>query len=865
MPLASGTRLGPYEILASIGAGGMGEVYRARDETLDRTVALKVLPRHMSEDLEALARFEREAKAVAALAHPNILAIFNFGRQGDVVFAVMELLEGETLRARLAASVLAPRKAADYGLQICRALAAAHAKGIVHRDLKPENVFITADGRLKVLDFGLAKVARAQVPAGHDPRGRETVDLTPSTEPGTVMGTVGYMSPEQVRGEEVDHRSDIFSFGAILYEMLSGRRAFTGDSAVETMSAVLKSEPPDLTETNRSLNPAFEHVVRHCLEKRPEERFQSARDLAFQLETLTGSSPTSGANVVAASERRALPRRFREFAVALGFAVVLAAGYVAGRRSVASPSPSFRQITFRSGSVSAARFAPDGQTIVYSAAWGGSPVEILATRPESPESRALGFTAAGVFGISSTGELAIALGCEFFWGGCHGILSRVPLEGGSPRQLLKDVHEADWTPDGRDLAVVRDAEGKHRLELPVGHVLYETAGWISNARVSPRGDLVAFIDHRSIADDGGSVAVVDSAGKVRTLAGGWSSAWGLAWPPSGQEIWFTAAEKGRVQALRAVTLAGEQRVILAIPARLILHDVSRRGQVLLARESARTGLMCLAPGQPKERDLSWFDGSRSTDISRDGRRVLFCERGEGTRAASTAYLRATDGAPAEKLGEGRPLALSPDGEWALTVTEGPPEALVLLPTGVGEPKTLPSGPLASYFGAAFFSGGDRLLLLAAEPGRPRRCYVQDLGGGPPRAVSPEGASVDFTGNPIAPDGRWFAARGTDGRVTVFPIDGGPARPIDGLDASEVPLAWSADGGSLFVWSREELPARVLRVDLATRSHALWKELQPADQAGIVGILSVNLTPDGKSYAYTYDHRQVELYVADGLR
>jgi hypothetical protein len=682
MPVAPGTRLGPYEILAPLGTGGMGEVYRARDGKLDRTVAVKVLPPHMTEDREALARFEREAKAVAALSNPGILAIFDFGSQEGVAYAAMELLDGETLRARLISGPLSPRKAVDYGLQICQALAAAHEKGIVHRDLKPDNVFLTLEGRVKVLDFGLAKLARPKAPPGHDPGRGETLDLTPMTEPGTVMGTVGYMSPEQVRGEETDHRSDVFSFGSILYAMLSGRRAFKGDSAVETMSAILKSEPPDLVESNRSLNPAFERIVRHCLEKRPGERFQSARDLAFQLEALSGTSSTGGSGV--GYPTGVGRRRLRPMLVPLGFLVILAAGFLAGRRSVVPKTPTFQQITFRRGSVSAARFGPDGETVVYSAAWEGAPVEVLTTRLESPESRSLGLASAGVFAVSSSGEMAIALGCEFFWGGCHGTLSRVPLEGGSPREMLNDVHEADWTPDGRELAVVRDAEGRHRLELPLGHVLYDTAGWISSARVSPRGDLVAFIDHPSTTDDGGSIAVVDRSGKLKTLSPGWSSAWGLAWQPAGREVWFTAAQRGRVQSLWAVTLGGDARVVLRAPARLILHDVSPTGRVLLAHENARTGLRCLAPGQSKERDLSWFDGSTATDLSRDGRQLLFCERGGGTRAAPTAYLRDTDGSPATNLGEGRPLALSPDGSRAVTVKTGPPESLVLLPTGAGE-------------------------------------------------------------------------------------------------------------------------------------------------------------------------------------
>ncbi len=859
MPVAPGTRLGPYEILAPLGSGGMGEVYRARDSKLDRTVAVKVLPPHMSEDREALARFEREAKAVAALSNPGILAIFDFGSQEGVAYAAMELLEGETLRARLLSGPVSPRKAVDYGLQICQALAAAHEKGIVHRDLKPENVFLTHEGRVKVLDFGLAKVAR---PKASDSGRGETLDLTPMTEPGTVMGTVGYMSPEQVRGEETDHRSDIFSFGSILYEMLSGRRAFKGDSAVETMSAILKSEPPELVESNRSLNPAFERIVRHCLEKRPGERFQSARDLAFQLEALSGTSGPSGSGVgYPAGVGR---RRLRPMLVPLGLLVILGAGFLAGRKSVVPKRPTFQQITFRRGSVSAARFGPDGETVVYSAAWEGAPVEILTTRLESPESRSLGFASAGVFAVSSSGEMAIALGCEFFWGGCHGTLSRVPLEGGSPREMLNDVHEADWTPDGRELAVVRDAEGRHRLELPIGHVLYETAGWISSARVSPRGDLVAFIDHPSTTDDGGSIAVVDRSGKSKTLSGGWSSAWGLAWQPAGREVWFTAAERGRVQSLWAVTLEGEARAVLRAPARLILHDVSPGGRVLLAHENARTGLRCQAPGESKERDLSWFDGSSATDLSRDGRQILFCERGEGTRATATAYLRDTGGSPATNLGEGRPLALSPDGSRAVTVKAGPPESLVVLATGAGEPRTLPAGPLKTYLDASFFPSGDRLVILASEPGHARRVYVQDLAGGPPRAVSPEGSSVDFAGNPVSPDGRLLAVRGADGRVVVLATEGGEARPVGGLEPGAVPLGWSLDGRGLFAWAREQLPARIVRVDLATGKSQLWKELRPLDVAGIVGISTVNLTPDGRSYAYTYDHRNAELYLAEGL-
>ena len=293
MALNTGSRLGPYEISAPLGAGGMGEVYRARDAKLKRDVAIKVLPQSLAQDPDALARFEREALAVAALSHPNILSIFDFGNQGGVAYAVMELLEGETLRGKLDAGPISQKQAVDYALQVAKGLSAAHDKGVVHRDLKPENLFVTNDGHLKILDFGLAKRVEAVAP------GKQTSAPTASgyTEAGTVMGTVGYMSPEQVKGLPVDHRSDLFSFGTILYEMLSGKRAFKRDSSAETMAAILMQEPPELSESGRNISPALDRVVRHCLEKNRERRFQSARDIEFALEEMSSPMVTSAAQL----------------------------------------------------------------------------------------------------------------------------------------------------------------------------------------------------------------------------------------------------------------------------------------------------------------------------------------------------------------------------------------------------------------------------------------------------------------------------------------------------------------------------------------------------------------------------------------
>ncbi|MEX0878719.1 MAG: protein kinase [Thermoanaerobaculia bacterium] len=319
MTLAAGSKLGPYEILSAIGAGGMGEVYRAKDPRLGREVAIKVLPASFSQDADRLRRFEQEAKAAGVLNHPNITAVYDIGSHDGAPYVVQELLEGETLRSALAGGKLSPRKTVDYALQIAHGLAAAHEKGIVHRDLKPENLFVTKDGRLKILDFGLAKLTETEGPGSP---GTSLPTETRGTEPGVVLGTLGYMSPEQVRGKPADARSDIFSFGAILYEMLSGKRAFHGDSAADTMSAILKEDPPDLSFTNQNISPGLERIVRHCLEKNPEQRFHSAHDLAFDLDTL--SSATGAAQVDRGVPAGRSSRARRALLVAAGLAVVLA-------------------------------------------------------------------------------------------------------------------------------------------------------------------------------------------------------------------------------------------------------------------------------------------------------------------------------------------------------------------------------------------------------------------------------------------------------------------------------------------------------------------------------------------------------------
>ena len=450
MTLASGTKLGPYEIISPLGAGGMGEVYRARDSRLKRDVAVKVLPRALSADPDRLRRFEQEALATAALNHPNILAVFDIGSSDGSPYVVSELLEGETLRDRLRSGPIPLRKALDYALQAAHGLAAAHEKGIIHRDLKPENLFLIKDGRLKILDFGLAKLTQTE--AG-TPASLATVSH--GTEAGVVLGTAGYMSPEQVRGRPLDARSDIFSFGAILYEMLSGKRAFHGDTPADTMSSILKEEPAELSTTNRNISPALDRIVHHCLEKNPEARFHSASDIAFDLEHLSGISGSS-AKVAPVETVAPSPKRHFGLVGALALALLmLGLGWWLGHGSAHAPPPEYKQITFRTGFVGNARFAPDG-TIVYSASWEGDDKQLYINRENEPNARELGVRDAELLAISRKGELAIRMNSVSPGGWMqYGTLARLPLSGGTPREMVDNVMDADWSPNGETLAIAR--------------------------------------------------------------------------------------------------------------------------------------------------------------------------------------------------------------------------------------------------------------------------------------------------------------------------------------------------------------------------------------------------------------------------
>ncbi len=857
MTLAAGIRLGPYEIVAPLGAGGMGEVYRARDERLKRDVAIKVLPASFSDDADRLRRFEQEAQAAGALNHSNITAVYDLGKHEGAPFIVTELLEGETLRSRLAGGALPVRKAIDYALQTANGLAAAHEKGIVHRDLKPENLFLTKDGRVKILDFGLAKLTQAAEGAA----AQTNLPTAAGTEPGVVLGTLGYMSPEQVRGKPADPRSDIFSFGAILFEMLSGRRAFHGDTAADTMTAILTKEPPDLSETNRNVHPGLERIVRHCLEKNPEERFHSAHDLAFDLESLSGlSTPQAAAAAIPGPAARL---RVAPALGVLAIATALGAGYVVGARKAPPPPPSFHQLTFRRGPIWQARFGSDGKTILYGASWDDKPVEIFVSRPDSPESRPFGLPGADILAVAPSGDLAVALRVSAFTAFTRtGTLARISATGGAaPRELLEGVQFADWSPDGRDLAVVRAVSGRTRLEMPIGKVLYETTGWVGDPRFSPRGDRIAFLDHPTVNDDGGAAAMVDRAGKKTTLSPLFATARGLAWSPDGSEVWFTAAEVGGNRALHAATPSGRHRLLSRVTGSLTLQDVSRDGRILMAHEADQVGLLALGAGQGKERDLSWLDWSLLNDLSEDGRTVLFSESGEGGGPGYAGYVRGTDGSPAVRLGEGAAVSLSPDGKRALALLRQTSDAqLAIYPTGAGESTLLPREGL-QVRSARWLPDGRRILMTAAEPGRRARVYIRDAEGGKARALTPEG----YRGVLSSPDGKRFLARGPDERFYVCPVEGGEPTAIPGLTPDDNVLGWTQEERTIFVRRGTGLPAQIARLDLATGKQEKWRDLMPPDAAGINTVGPFRITRDGKFFAYGYSRVLSDLYLVEGLK
>ena len=848
-----GRTFAQYRVTASIGAGGMGEVYRATDTRLGRDVAIKVLPAAMAGHPERRQRFEQEARAASALNHPNILTVYDIGETDGTTYIAMELVEGKTLRELLASGEPLPTKRLlDIAVQTADGLAKAHAAGIVHRDLKPENLMVSKDGYVKILDFGLAKLTET---VSQDASGLPT--MIGATEPGTVMGTAGYMSPEQASGQALDFRSDQFTLGAILYEMATGKRAFQRKTGAETLVAIIREEPESLGQLAPKAPAPIRWIVERLLAKDPEERYASTKDLARDLKSVRDHlSETSASGALEAAE----PARPRRRGWVLPAAAALAAGIAGGfllrglTASARTGAPvELSQLTYARGSIMSARFAPDAQTVVYAAAWEGLPLDIFTTRPGSSESRSLGLAGAGLLAISSTGELAVSLKRHFMFGfETAGTLARVPLAGGAPREILENVEDADWSPDGKSLAVARHVGNRNRIDYPIGKTLYDAPGWVSDVRVSPDGRLVAFIDHPLRGDNNGNVKVVDTDGKVR-MTGPFAIS-GVAWSPRGDEVWSSGRDS-----ISATSLSGKTRALWNVPAGF-LRDAARDGRVLVGMKSSRREIVGFSAADKVERNLTWLNWSFPKGISADGKTLLFEEQNIEPQGV---YLRKLDGSPAVRIGDGGAWGFSPDGRWALTIRrEGEGSLITLLPTGPGEPRPLPKTDIVAG-AATWFPDGRRILFSGNEPGHGSRLFVQDIPDGKPRPITPEGVGIRF--DVISPDGKWIVSTGTDRQIAIYPTEPGEPRVVPGTEPDDIPLRWTADGRSIYVYRASAPPLRIEKVDVRTGGRKLWKEIRPPDPSGVEQVGPVQITPDETSYVYSYRRALDELYLATGLR
>ena len=906
-----GETIGPYEILSVLGSGGMGTVYLAQDARLGRKIALKLLPPQFTDDKDRLRRFQQEARAASALNHPNILTVHEIEQKSDLHYIATEFVDGLTLRQQIVETQMNLGETLSIAIQVASALEAAHAAGIAHRDIKPENVMIRSDGYVKVLDFGLAKLTEHSTIESTD---KSQTGL--NTDPGIVMGTPRYMSPEQARGLEVDSRTDIFSLGVMIYEMLTGRVPFEGATPSDVIAAILKDEPEPLAARVPEVPFELERVVKRTLAKNRDDRYQTVSELSAELHNLKDTmelnaklegitSARSQLRVIGSDAATKIdkfkstkPEVFTEtssveksntkknwhvglFLAALVLVVVAVISVVSLNRRLAtrlsaditqSPRPSGRALTIRIGYITSARFAPNGKGVIYSAAFDGRPVELFVTDVEGSESRPIGIPSAALKDISSTGEMAVLFNFELNWNdGRNGTLALVPSTGGEPRVLMEGVDEATFAPDGKTIAIVRADLGQHQLEYPAGEVLYKSEGWISYPRFSRQGNKIAFFEH-PVGDNSGSLMVIDVKTKeTASLSSGWRALKGLAWSAAGDALWFGGSRLGKKQNINVVTLSGQERLnIDEMPSYAKLEDISPDGKLLITHGNTQTTMVIQGADSTTEGLGPGFAWSTSADISSDGKTLLFYEWGwesDETVEVKSTYLRKFDGSDPIRLGEGRALALSADGNWALAVQENSPPQLALLPTGGGKPTVLPNPGFKEYHYGSWFPDGRRILFTALEARENAflRSYVQDIETGVVDPLTEEG-TVALR---VSPDGTKVIALDPYGSYYIYSIGvTDRATPVKGLKRDEEPIQWSSDGRALYVRGPGDFDTKLYRVEIPSGRRRTWKEIIPSNRVGLVGLEAkpggILITPDGKLCVYTYWTTSHELLVMNSL-
>jgi hypothetical protein len=838
----------------------MAEVYRARDTRLARDVALKMVTEALSTDPDLVRRFEQEARVAGSLNHPNLVAVYDFGIHEGAPYFVTELLRGESLRARLARGPVPTSTAVDWAIQMARGLAAAHARGVIHRDVKPDNVFICSDGQVKLLDFGIAKLAAPTgLPGTH---GLMDATVTPTggaTRTGSVLGTPGYMSPEQLRGETLDARSDIFSWAATVYEALGGHRAFPGATLVESGYSILHRDPEPLPpEVPASVG----QVVLHCLDKDPARRVQTASDLAFALEVASHTTGSTGRNLPQTSQRN---KRGRLALWALAAALVLGLTAVLVRARPgdhAAPVPEFEQVTFRWGNVTAARFLPDGRT-AFSAAFEDNPEQLFVRPAKSTLAQEIGLSDARLMAGLGNADLAVILRpVQAMFRAARGTLAQVPSVGGTPRHLAQTASFADWSPKG-ELLVAR----LQTLESPVGNVLFHTDGYITNPRFSHSGQRIAFLHHPVFGDDMGEVVVLDRTGKAQTLGRRWSTMFGLAWSPDDSEVWFTGGPLKK-NSIGAVGLGGKERVVYTSPSSIELQDISPTGDVLMVDHLERRELQYVSKSGSR-RLLSFTDWNAGNAAVSDSGEVLFgvvepLATDEAVQP-QLVVLRRVDGSAPQVLGRGYPLDMSTDGRWALVVSFDTTQ-LSALPTGPEQARAFDLHGL-SIRSARFLPGNASVLAIAKAPSdNDPRLYVVDAEKKLVRPVGDFRLAYGRGGLHLSPDGRVAAATSTDGRLMLISVQDGSPLPVPAQFAEMSPRGWSAEGHLWLSQGGLSAPARLQlrRVDLKSGRVLEERTISPLEPDGTAFVGSPAISRNGEHVVYYSDRFAGNLFIARGL-